>query len=718
MCQSGSASRILCAIVVVFLILFSTPARASLDSLVIDKFDGLDITTSHPDTIQAVARGSQLVISLDCSEPKQVFVRIPVQYTVHNQKMRITLGASSDVSYIGKLERLDNGVPIPRTFEHNYIDYQKGPVFFSLDNKRYQHLTLYFHCTFRNPDITGRVYIDQIEIVPLEFHDDRDFAYILAAVLLLFFLVPGFLACAVFFPEGKKEEFLVWLTPLSIFSFVVLYPLLLLHQKWSSAPAGWSLLAGYTALNLVLIALLAARKRVWVLAANLRKMRFELLAVFIVILCVTALVTKGLELPLDTFNHLHLRNLTYEVFYAHDSIFQYVNGIAIFHDEPFSKYYADGKLVYDVQDRGIVVGVVYAMARGIARPFDTDIAYSSGFYTLFGAGLNVLVLLPVFALHRYFIPGKPRPLLVLLLLSASAFMVSNYIITWYKLAGAGIVISGIVLLLLDRSSVKQWLMAGILWGLATNFHPGLALTYPILTVWLLIRFFRARRYRILPVCAALFALIGPFVVMNLPWSMVKANYYADTNTLFRQHFLGFQSYDQERGIIGTVQDFAGRYTLEQQISKRYHRLIGSLRSEEMESLFAPGLDDNWKDVVQRWNALEASYIAFVLAPFIVLLVVSRLLTRLLPTFAWNEPMIRHRSDFLWLTITQVLTILLVIVGSFGPFDPDINWHIPMSCLVIVLYMLVHGNLAAGKIGAALIVAYALFTYYRLFAQYF
>jgi len=423
-------------------------------------------------------------------------------------------------------------------------------------------------------------------------------------------------------------------------------------------------------------------------------------------------------LPLHTLTYNQLRYLTYGAFGAHDPIFQYVNGIAILHDEPFSKYYENRKLFYAVQDRGIIVGVMYAVMRGIAIPFNTDIAYSFGFYTLFGSGLNTLVLLPVFALHKYFFAGKQRPLLILFVISASAFLVTNYYITWYKLAGAGLVISGIVLLLLDKNSVKQWIMVGIIWGLATNFHPSLALTFPIVTVWLLYRFSQTRRNRILPVLCALFALVGSFVAINLPWAIVKATHYEDTNTLFRQHFLASESYDKEQGIIGSIRKFAGKYTLEQQVSKRYKRLEESLRIEEIGSLIKSTSNANWKQVLIAWNRLEASFIMFVFAPLIVLLAISGLLTRLLPATSWNEPLIKNHVDFHWLLITQVLTIFLVIIGSFGSLSPDITWHIPMSCLVIVIYLLVHCNIAIGKVSAALIVVYSLFTYYRLFFQYF
>jgi hypothetical protein len=693
-------------------------SNASDDAYVIDQFESLDIMTSHSDEMIVNMGESHFTVSLDCTDPKQVSVRIPFGRRTEDQKMRITITDSSNISYIGKLERLENGLPIPRTFEHAYLDYQKGPVSFSLDNKFHQHLTFYLYCTFKNPDITGSIQIEKIEILPLGFSDDRDFAYILALLLLIMFLVPGFLAYAAFIGNGEKERLLALLVPLSLLCFIALYAVLLIHQAWSSTEAGATLLAAFLALNLFLLIRISRRHGFRLLAQNFLRVRFELLAVAVVVLCLAALVTKGLDLPLHTFNHLHLRNLTYDVFYAHDPIFQYVNGIAIYHDEPFSAYYADGKLVYEVQDRGIFVGVIYALFRGIASPFGTDIAYSSGYYTLFGAVLNALVLLPLFAIHAYFFAGKARPMLILLLVSASAFMVTNYFITWYKLAGAGIVLSGIVLLLIGGNSIRQWAIAGLLWGLATNFHPGLALTYPIITLWLMYRFLLARNKRVVPVLAAFFILLATFVAMNLPWSVVKATYYEDTNALFRQHFLGFQRHDPEHGIVGSVENFFDKYTLQQQIEKRMERLAGSLRVEELESLVDAEIYQDWDDLMYRWNALETSYLVFVVTPLIILLILSTLFTRLLPMTAWKTPVTEHRSDFRWLLITQVLSVLLVIFASFGPFEPDINWHIPMSCLVLIIYLLVHANIATGKIGASLIIGYAVFAHYRLFSQYF
>jgi hypothetical protein len=618
---------------------------------------------------------------------------------------------------MGKFETSTSGQALRHSYENVYLDYQKDPILFSLSDKYHEDLSLYFKCRKAAAGVTGTVRIDKIEIVRLEFTDDRDFTYILAEILLLLFLLPGFLMFGLF-GAGKKERLLALLTPLSIFSFLALYLILFINQKLSLTPSSWTLLVAYLTLNSFLILWLRAKKEIGVLATNFSLIKFELLALFIVTFCMAAIVSENLELPLYNFTYNNLRYLTYGAFGAHDPIFQYINGIAILHDEPFSKYYENSKLFYGVQDRGIIVGVMYAVMRGLANPFNATIANSYGFYTLFGSCLNILVLLPVFALHSYFFVGRQRPLLIVLLLSASAFVVTNYYITWYKLAGAGLVISGIVLLLTHKNSIKQWFLTGVIWGLATNFHPGLALTYPIVTLWLLYRFLRTRSNRILPVICAFCALLGSFVVMNVPWSLVKATHFEDTNVLFRQHFLASQPYDAEQGLVGSIINFTNRFTLEKQVSKRYERLKRSLRIEEIKSLIELPSKAKWQKVLTVWNRLEASFIIFGLAPLIILLSISGILTRLMPATSWNEPLTKHHVDFRWLLITQMLTIFLVIIGSFGSLSPDITWHIPMSCLVIVIYQLIHSNIAMGKTGATLVVVYALFTYFRLFFQYF
>ncbi|TKB06214.1 hypothetical protein [Desulforhopalus sp. IMCC35007] len=702
-----------------FLIVWISAAVAFAgNTYVVDDFTGKDIILSAPDMMSAETVDSNLLLSFDCSENTRRIVHIPIEYDADGQKVRVTISKADHIPYMGKLEVTNNRDPIRSTFEHNYLVYQKNAPEFSLYNRHYDSLSLYFKCREAQPGITGQVQIDKIEIIPKTFLDDRDFAYILAELLLFVFILPGFLIYTLFWRDGQKTHILALLTPISIAFFLFLYALFLVNQLGPSLPNEWLMLTCYVICNVSLMYLLFKNQKLGSLRTNLHLVRFEILAVFLVMLAVTAVVTENLSLPLLTFTYNELRNLTYGAFGAHDPVFQFVNGIAIYYDEPFSKYYENYKLMYGVQDRGMIVGVLYAMMRGIGNPIHQVIANSYGYYTLFGAMLNVLVILPILALHKYFFAGKERPLLTVFLLSASAFVVTNYYITWFKLAGAGLVISGIVLLLIEKKSTMQWLLTGIIWGLATNFHPSLALTYPVVTLWFLFRMFKARECNFTPPILAFILLMTSFLVMNAPWTIVKSMYYPDTNKLFRQHFLASQHFSPEHGITGTIKSFAERYTLQEQLELRTKRVLESFRVEEADSLFKLTMKEKWPKVLTVWNKLEASYIAFVFTPLLFLLALSAGSKRLFPTLVWGTSATRHSADARGLFISQALTVLLILFFSFGSLSPDITWHIPMSCTMILMYLLIQKTLSMSMLGAGFAIVYAFFTYFRLFFQFF
>lgn len=714
-----SPARVTLLFIIFTLFSSALPAWASDgDSYIIDDFTNKEVILSDPEMMSYEVIDSKLLLSFDCSENEKRYVHIPIDYEVHDQKARVAISKADHIPHMGKLEVTAKKYPIHSTFENNYLEYQKNPPEFSLYNKHYDYLSLYFKCRKANPEVTGQVQIDAIEIVPETFFDDRDFAYILGEILFFVFIIPGFLIYSLFWQSGQKSHILALLTPLSIGFFLFLYTLLLLNQSVVHLESGWIMLSSYIICNGLLLFLLRMKRKLGCLFSNLYLVRFEMLAVFLVMFAVAALVTENVSLPLLTSTYHELRYLTYGAFGALDPIFQYVNGIAIYHEEPFSKYYHNRILFYGVQDRGIIGGVLYAVMRGIGNPFHEVIANSYGYYTLFGSLLNVLLLLPLLALHNYFFAGKQRPLLITLLLSASAFVVSNYYISWFKLAGAGLVISGIVLLLIDKKSIVQWLLAGIIWGLATNFHPSLALTYPIVTLWFLYRMFTALEFQFSPPIIAFILLITSFAVMNAPWTIVKAKYYPDSNALLRQHFFASQPYSHDHGIVGTIKGFAKKYPLEEQLERRTTRVLNSFRVKEAGALLEMAVKEKWQDVLKRWNRLEASYLAFVYAPLLILLGLSALCKRLWPGLTWSSPLTRHSSEARGLFITQCLTSFLILVASFGSLSPDITWHIPMSCTIIIMYLLIQKTISLSKLGAGLAVLYALFAHFRLFFLFF
>lgn len=694
-------------------------AHASGNKTIIDDFSGLEVRVPDPDVVATEVVDSNLSVSVACAGGDAGVIRIPLHEHIKNKKIRLVIADTDGIPFMGKFDITPEGRIINDSFENYRLEHQKRPLYFSLRDRYYANLSLWFKCG-RNasPDERGTIEIDKVEVLPLKFVDDRGFVYILSAIVLVLVVLPGILAYSAIFGQRDKEHLLVLVTPLSIACLLVLYGILVVAQSISHAPDSPLLLASYGVLSAGLFAWLRLQNRTDVLMANLRSMRLDLTAVVLVMFAATVVVTEQLDLPLYTMTHQHMRYLTYGAFGAHDTMFQYVNGIALLHDEPFSKYYENYKLLYEVQDRGVLAGVIYAVARGIGAPLSSDIAYSYGYYTLFGIALNVLALLPVFALHRYFWPTRERTLLILFLICANAFLVINFYLTWYKLAGVGLVISGIVLLMKEKPRIKDWVGAGVLWGLAANFHPSLALSYPVVTIWLLLRSWSTDGRRWLPALGSFAGLLGAFVTVMMPWQLVKKYYYEDTNKLFREHFLASQPYDQEHGIVGSIVNFTQRFTLEEQIFTRLDRLQQSLRLDEMQSLIASLSTTSWEETLLQWNLMEAAYGFYAFAPLVVLLALSGAATRLWPATSWDQPLFRHRRDFTWLLATQIFTILMIILATFGKNEPDLTWNLPMSSLVIVLYLLVHANIAVGRIGLFVICVYALFVHYRLFFQYF
>ena len=160
--------------------------------------------------------------------------------------------------------------------------------------------------------------------------------------------------------------------------------------------------------------------------------------------------------------------------------------------------------------------------------------------------------------------------------------------------------------------------------------------------------------------------------MNVPWTVVKSECYPDTNKLFRQHFLGSENYNPKHGIVGSIKSFVHEYTMEEQVERRSERLVKSFRIDEAVSLFTLATKEKLQKVLNVWNRLEASYIAFIFLPLILLLALSSCARRLLPATAWKPPLTQHDEDARGLMITQALTVFLILIGSFGSLSPNIT----------------------------------------------
>jgi len=124
------------------------------------------------------------------------------------------------------------------------------------------------------------------------------------------------------------------------------------------------------------------------------------IAVYVVLLfafCLT--ITHDANLPLQNMYYDDIAGpKTYQDFRGHDGMFQYVNGLAIADNEPFSKYYGHRQLIYNVEDREILPGVVYAVFRVLSSPLPDTVAKSYLLYTMFGIAMNLTLLFPLAAI--------------------------------------------------------------------------------------------------------------------------------------------------------------------------------------------------------------------------------------------------------------------------------------------------------------------------------
>ncbi|HSH43518.1 MAG TPA: hypothetical protein VK973_15465, partial [Arenicellales bacterium] len=344
-----------------FLLLIGLAAAAADEVPAVSDFTGLNIRVPDPDVVSVDVVESDLAISVDCTQGEVGIVHIPLDLNVTDRKVRLYFSRVKGLPYTGKFETTASGEVISDSLENYNLEHQKGPLNYSLHDKHYEELSLWFKCRRWTPYDTGTVRIEKIEIVPLKFTDDRGFVYVLAVIMLLLVLAPGFLLYCALFKRGSERDLLIWAVPSSIVALVILYLVLVAAQSASIEPGFRVLPAAYVLLCLSLAAWLALSNRLGGLVADLMSIKWHLLALCMVMLGVAAVVTENLELPLYTLSHEHMRYLTYGAFGAHDPIFQYVNGIAILHDEPFSKYYESHKLMFEVQDRGVFGGVLYAV---------------------------------------------------------------------------------------------------------------------------------------------------------------------------------------------------------------------------------------------------------------------------------------------------------------------------------------------------------------------
>ncbi len=390
-------------------------------------------------------------------------------------------------------------------------------------------------------------------------------------------------------------------------SFLALLSILVLLLSWTNRMA-------------ILLRLLAAEKKAWIAAAALS------------VIC--GILATGFVREPFSFDSINWDTIDGEVvfshFTGHDNMFQYVNGMAIADNEPFTKYYEHGKLMAGVQDREILAGVVYSVFRTLMSAVSPSMGQSYLAYTLFGLCMNLMVIFPLIVLlRRYF--RHCSEYLFILLLSLNTFVLANLYFTWFKFSGAALFVSGTLLLLRERKSLASWLFAGIAFGLATNMHAGNALGIPL--IFLLIIYLNYREDGLLARTTIAFPLLlfAVFVLVNMPWTMVKSLSYPDSHILFKHHYLPGSTSDQS--LFSAATTFFGNHPPAEQLRYRLLNLYDSLRFAEFHKIFINFGKETTNQLFYRWSNSEFSFFSIAIYPMLLIALINRAILRLKAGYA-------------------------------------------------------------------------------------
>ncbi len=549
------------------------------------------------------------------------------------------------------------------------------------------------------------------------FFYTESYFHLLAAAILALLILPGTMLYSLFTERNRvdAEANLLLFFGLSIMFFLVLYGVMEASHHLaidSHVSVGLSFLL----LLAVLAGLIVITDRQEILRRLLLAEKKAFLSALALTLVCGVLATGFVRTPFS-FDSINWDTTDGEVvfshFTGHDNMFQYVNGTAIADNEPFAKYYADGKLMAGVQDREILAGVIYSVFRTLISAVNPYMGESYLAYTLVGLCMNIMVIFPLIVLLRRYFRSCPEYLFILLL-SLNIFVLANYYFTWFKFAGAALFISGVLVLLRDRKNLLGWLLAGIAFGLSANMHAGNALGIPL--IFLLVIFLNWREDglsgKTVLACPLLLCLV--FILANAPWAIVKSLHFPDQHLLFRYHYLPGSAADE--GLLLSVINFFKTHPLQEQISYRLLNLYDSFRFSEFSNFFNHYSRDSSLKLLYLWSSREFNYFSIATYPVLLIAVVSKavLFCQSATTASAGHTRPAHplRQEFAALLTMAFLTVGGLILLSYHDY-PDANHHLPMGMILIIHSLLIGFSLNSGNIGKGLLLAYGCLSLWRI-----
>jgi hypothetical protein len=536
--------------------------------------------------------------------------------------------------------------------------------------------------------------IIKITLLSPDFSDSKYFSLVLAITIAIFLLLPGLLVVSALTTRRRSETILLYsLFAASLCFYLLLYLLLELSFLLEFSKPGNILIYGLLLLIACLVYINYKLDRFDTLNHYVVSTRAPIIIFIVALLLLTAYINFDTPYP---FQNLGWQSIsgpkTFDVFHAHDNYFQYANGLVIAENLPFSSEYGGRRLIYMPEDREILPGVIYAVFRSIYSAVSTYVGNSYMTFIIFGVAMNLMIIFPVIALARRYIDVKSGIFLIVLLFGNAVFIVQPSL-TWFKFCGAALFLSAILILLRDRQTLQSWLLAGLIFGLAANMHAAVSIGIPLYFLWFVYQRGRETDFQVSRWLSGPLLLVGIFVLVNLPWKLIKKYYLQDSIDLFSTFF--FAGYKVNSSLLDSAILFFNSIPMDEQIMFRSGKLIQAFRLEEVFKL--PGLlqESGFGEFLLQWTQHEVGYTVFLYYPLLLLLMISFLAKKaglqMLPTGATIPGYAGKgkNSELKSLIVLGLATQLIFIVSAFSfNHQPDVSWSQPYGVTILVYLGLV------------------------------
>jgi len=397
------------------------------------------------------------------------------------------------------------------------------------------------------------------------------------------------------------------------------------------------------------------------------------------LLCLV-LVTYDVKDPFEDYSFIEVAHKkTFWKKPAHDNYFQFINAKAIINREPFEKYYGNKRLTYQVQDRQSFAAVMFSAFNRITAGFDSYTKNHYLYFEMFGILLNAMILFPLIFFLLTFFP-QCSIYWVLSLSIFNPYTIMNTYYVWFKLTAGAFFLIGLAWLL-TRFHKKQWtdwVVCGLIWGIAAAFHSSTALGFPFIIIWLI---WKSRRHLFKSVVYA-GILTSAFVITQIPWTIIKKIHFEDTHVLVRQNFMNNFTTSPYEGLLTTGIEFLKQTSFEEQFSQRIFHVKRALHFPELTRLYGYLEAKQFGNFVMSWSAQEFLYILFVYLPYILLTLLMALVYiirhKALPK--WTKEDNPIPLELFWISLVTFGLLVILAYDKGERAYPDRTYHLPMGLI--------------------------------------